>query len=156
MSELIVEWDRLGSLNLLQGRKHERDSYLKTRNLQATNWSMRPTHFTLQLLQDRSNNGGNERLRSLPRVAESVTSCTERTVNQIRRRFRESLKSSAKRRQVESQTYLQRGHVGHGSMRLNGFQLVQAPVQLFHRLHRQFHVVLLWKPGNREHFSCQW
>lgn len=46
-------------------------------------------------------------------------------------------------------SYLQRGHVGHGSMSLNGFQLVQAPVQLLHSLHRQFHVVFLWKEENK-------
>jgi hypothetical protein len=39
--------------------------------------------------------------------------------------------------------YLERRHVGDGAVSLDGFQLVQTPVQLLHRLHSHLHVTLI-------------
>lgn len=49
-------------------------------------------------------------------------------------------RSTGKKRRAR---YLERRHVGDGAVGLDGFQLVQTPVQLLHRLHSHLHVTLI-------------
>lgn len=46
-------------------------------------------------------------------------------------------------------SHLVGGHVADGAVRLDGFQLIQTPVQLLHGLHRQLLVGLVWIKTHR-------